>query len=394
MAHFPNSDDVSRHERVEKALQESEERFRLAMEVTSDGLWDWDVEAGTGYFSPGCYRMLGYDPDEFVMTIPVWLDFIHPEDRDRTLKAKTDCIENRTDSFVATFRMKHKSGHCVWVLGRGKVVRRDAGGKAQRMLGTHVDITERKESEQKLQQLNDELEKRVLERTSELEGSLKEMESFCHSVSHELRAPIARIEGFCNLLDECLESDDQKGVRHCAERLGHSSQRIRAVIDALLSMHRLGRADMHIEPVNLSDIASQALDELLNREPTRRLRLSIAPDVIVQGDRRMLGICLQNLLENAVKYTGKTVQPAIEFGVVHSSGDPVYFVRDNGAGFDMAFANRLFQPFSRLHNDAEFTGSGIGLATVQRIVERHCGQIWAEASPGKGATFYFTLGDQ
>lgn len=545
--------DVTDRRRVEEAHQESEERFRLAMEVTSDGLWDWDVEAGTGYFSPGCYRMLGYEPGELAMTIPVWLDFIHPEDRDRTAMAKTDCIENRTDGFEETFRMQHRSGRWVWVLGRGKAVHRGAGGKAQRLLGTHVDITERKAAEDrlaasriryqslfdhsstavwegdfsavrsyleelrgagedfrtyfehhpeavircaglvkildvnleslylfkmrrkadlirsmsgfftedslpvfreallalaegetsfvgempirnhlgeplhihmrlrvipgceqtlsnvhasfidisdrknaelKLQQLNDELEKRVRDRTSELESSIKEMESFCHSVSHELRAPIARVEGFCHLLTESLDHEDPQGIRHCAERLGYSSRRIRAVIDALLSIHRLGRADMKLEAVNLSDLAGQTMDELAERDPSRRPQVVIAPDIVAQGDRRMLGICLQNLLENAVKYTGKTAEPLIEFGTVESFGDTVFFVRDNGAGFDMAFANKLFQPFSRLHNDEEFAGSGIGLATVQRIVGRHCGQIWAEASPGKGATFYFTLGSQ
>ncbi len=553
MATFPTRPGEISGPLVEKALQESEERFRLAMEATCDGLWDWNVEVGAGYFSPGCYRMLGYDPDEFAMTIPAWLDLIHPDDRDSTTMAKSDCIENRTDSFAATFRMRHRSGRWVWVLGRGKAVLRRADGRALRMLGTHMDITERKSAEErlaasqiryqslfehsstavweedfsavksyfdeirgageeirshferspnavircaglvrildvnqesltllkvsgkeeliwnlshyffeesipffreelialaegetafagelpikdhlgathhihmrlrvipgceqtlsnvhvsfvdisdrrqaemKLQQLNDELEKRVAERTSELESSLKEMESFCHSVSHELRAPIARIEGFCRLLEECLNHDDPRGMRHCAERLGYSSRRIRAVIDALLSIHRLGRADMHMETVNLSDMARQTMDVLVGNEPDSPLRAVVAPDVTVQGDRRMLAICLQNLLENAVKYTGKTADPVIEFGVVSTDGEPVYFVRDTGAGFDMAFANKLFQPFSRLHNDDEFTGSGIGLATVQRIVERHGGQVWAEASPGRGATIYFTLGSQ
>ncbi len=221
----------------------------------------------------------------------------------------------------------------------------------------------------------------------------KELESFCYSISHEMRAPIARLEGFSKMLIESDTLSDPDTHVHCVERIEAASRQLRAVIDSLLMMNRLSRAEMTSSPVDLSGMAQQIVDELRREVGLRPMTVTIAPNIVARGDRQMLEICLRNLLENAVKYTSKKPDAAIEFGQMQKAGENVYYVRDNGAGFDMAFANKLFKPFSRLHNDSEFEGSGIGLATVQRIIERHGGSIWAEASPDAGATFWFTLGE-
>lgn len=244
-----------------------------------------------------------------------------------------------------------------------------------------------------LEELNHTLERRVYERTAELERINRELESFCYSISHEMRAPIARLEGFSRAISESVKDSDTAKLLHFAERLGAACHRMRSVIDGLLIMYRLAREEVTKAPVDLSEICRTTVAELLRDAEGRTVTVSIAPNVVVQGDLRMLTLCLQHLLGNAVKYSSKQQEAAIEFGETVAVGERAYFVRDNGVGFDMEFAGRLFLPFSRLHNESEFEGSGIGLPTVQRIIERHGGRIWAEAEPGKGATFFFTIQD-
>lgn len=247
--------------------------------------------------------------------------------------------------------------------------------------------------QKQLEDLNRTLEQRVTERTAELERLNRELESFCYSISHELRAPIARLDGFSAAIAEHTVDGGSPELSHLAERLGAASRKLRSVIDSLLIMYRLSRSEVVREPVDLSEICRQITGELLKDVGDRTVKVIVAPDIVVQGDRRMLGICLQHLLGNALKYSSKTPDAVVEFGVARSNGKKVYYIRDNGAGFDMAFADKLFEPFCRLHKEEEFEGSGIGLPTVQRIIERHGGRIWGESEPGKGATFYFTLRD-
>ena len=244
---------------------------------------------------------------------------------------------------------------------------------------------------QQLEELNLSLEDRVAVRTSELERLNRELESFCYSISHELRAPIARLDGFTAAIAESLADGGSLELPVLAERLGVASRKLRSVIDSLLMMYRLSRAEVVRERIDLSELCREITGEMLKDRGDGAFKVNIAPDVMVHGDRRMLGICLHHLLGNAVKYTSRTNAPAIEFGEARGEGERVYFVRDNGAGFDMAYVDKLFQAFSRLHKEEEFPGTGIGLATVQKIIERHGGMIWAEASPGQGAIFYFTL---
>ncbi len=224
----------------------------------------------------------------------------------------------------------------------------------------------------------------------ELERKNKELEAFSYSVSHDLRAPLRSINGFSQiLLQDYSEKLDERGRTHLA-RVSAAAERMGELIDALLQLSRLGRAELCRSRVNLSVIAQSVLEEFSRNEPDRRVDCRIQDELIVHADSRLMRVALENLLGNAWKFTSKVVAK-IEFGAEQSNGGAVYFVRDNGAGFNMEFATKLFSPFHRLHASADFPGTGIGLATVHRVVDKHGGRIWAESEPSRGATFYFTI---
>jgi PAS domain S-box-containing protein len=242
------------------------------------------------------------------------------------------------------------------------------------------DITARKKVEEELRQ-----------RSSELEASNKELEAFSYSVSHDLRAPLRSMAGFSSaLLEDYADNLDEQGKQYL-KKIQDSSELMGQLMDGLLKLSRVTRKDLSYENVNLSDMAKMVLAELEKSEPKREVQVKIAPDIIVYGDRNLLRLAIENLLSNAWKFSSKVAEPQIEMGMVDHDGKKAYFVRDNGVGFDMIYANKLFQPFQRLHMASDFPGTGIGLATVQRVVRRHGGEIWVDAKVGEGTTFYFTL---
>ena len=228
-------------------------------------------------------------------------------------------------------------------------------------------------------------------RTAELEASNKELEAFSYSVSHDLRAPLRSIAGFSNILLEDYNDELDKEGKSYLKKISDSGELMGQLMDDLLKLSRVTRSDLNYQRVNLTDIAQKVVDDLRSEEPKRKLQVTIAPDLIVFGDRNLLYMVLENLIGNAWKYSGKASEPRIEMGTVEHGGKQAYFVRDNGVGFDMTYADKLFKPFQRLHKATEFAGIGIGLATVQRIIRRHGGDVWAESKVGEGATFYFTL---
>ena len=236
------------------------------------------------------------------------------------------------------------------------------------------------------------LRKEVDKRTTQLQQSNAELESFSYSVSHDLRAPLRSIDGFSQILiEECTSKLDKQDL-DSLKRIREASQRMSALINSLLELSRIGRAELTLETINLTEVADEIIENLRMMHPQRQIDIHIASNIKANCDRNMIMIVFENLLNNAWKYSAKTDNARIEVGCKIIDWQKIYFVRDNGAGFDMHYASKLFGAFQRMHNDKEFEGTGIGLATVQRIIHRHHGRIWAEAAVNKGATFFFTLG--
>ena len=315
-------------------------------------------------------------------------------------KRATSAYDIAQAPFLATYARVAETGlpaaFEAYVGSLGKHFRISAYSPRKGQFATvFMDVTGQKRAEDEVRQLNTELEERVRQRTAQLAAANLELESFSYSVSHDLRAPLRSIDGFSLALledggDRLAESDKEQ-----LARIRAASQRMGQLIDDLLKLARITRAAMERTAVDMSAVATQIAGELQQSAPERQAQWAIEPGLTAAGDVNLLRIALQNLLDNAWKFTGKQAMARIAVGRLASTdcGDTVFFVRDNGAGFDMQYADKLFGAFQRLHAQAEFSGSGIGLATVQRVIRRHGGHIWAESTPGKGAAFYFTLPD-
>jgi signal transduction histidine kinase len=253
------------------------------------------------------------------------------------------------------------------------------------------EVAERTRAEQEVLRLNQELESRVQQRTAQLESANRELEAFCYSVSHDLRAPLRAIDGFSQALIEDFPDSVPEEARRYLGKIRFSAGRMGQLIEDLLNLSKVSRGALERSSVNLSGVAAEVASELQQREPARAVEVSIWEEMVVDGDARLLRVALENLMGNAWKFTARTAKARIEVGALRDGGQATYFVRDNGAGFDMKFVGKLFGAFQRLHQANDYPGTGIGLATVQRIVHRHGGRIWADAQPGKGAVFFFTL---
>jgi PAS domain S-box-containing protein len=276
-------------------------------------------------------------------------------------------------------------GRRIMLLNARQIQR--VSGKEQIILLAIEDITERKRIEEALSVSSTSLQQKA----SELEVANKELESFAYSVSHDLRAPLRTINGFSQALLE--DYDDKLDVqgKDYLRRVRAATQLMAQLIDDLLKLSRVTRMEINAEKVNLTQIAWSVINELQKSQPERLINIKIADGLEDTADSRLMRIVLENLLGNAWKFSGKQSEAIIEFGTTNEGEKKVYFIRDNGAGFDMAYADKLFAPFQRLHTAEEYPGTGIGLATVQRIIQRHGGKVWAEGQVDKGATFYFSL---
>jgi PAS domain S-box-containing protein len=308
------------------------------------------------------------------------------------LRKVLDAVTRFGDAFQ-DFEVEHDFPHVglkVMLLDAHAVT--DDADNTPMVLLAIEDVTERVRAREELQRLNRGLEVRVAERTAQLEEANKEMEAFSYSVSHDLRAPLRALDGFS---DELLRSYSGKVLddrgQHYLRRLRSGTQRMGQLIDDMLLLSRLNRSELMSERVNLSVLAGEVAADLVGGEPGRQVTFEIQPGLFGAGDAALLKVAFENLLGNAWKFTAKTTAAIVVVGRTDTADGPALFVRDNGAWFDMAHADKLFGAFQRLHSEREFPGNGVGLAIVQRVINRHGGRIWAESRPGEGATFYFML---
>jgi len=318
-------------------------------------------------------------------------DFLHPDDRMRARDAIRALLAGDAQEWTDELRLRTLAGEIRWV-GITCRALRDGSGRESGIAGTIDDISARKIAEFSLRNLNQELESRVRSRTAELETAMRELEAFSYSVSHDLRAPLRAIDGFARILAE--EAGPQLEERHRDQlvRIRAGAERMAILIDALIDLASVSRQPLRRQPVDLSRIAEGVIRDLQAESPGRAVAVEITRDMTVIADPVLMHVLLDNLLRNAWKFTSHCEHPRIVFGAAREGDRAVFHVEDNGAGFDMNYAGKLFQPFQRLHAQHEFPGTGIGLATVQRIVARHEGRVWASAEPGKGARFCFMLG--
>lgn len=268
---------------------------------------------------------------------------------------------------------------------------RDATGAVVGAVNMLVDLSERKKAEEAVRRLNEELEARVRERTRQLEQANRELEAFSYSISHDLRAPVRAISGFSQIIEEDYAAQFHPEVARLFKIISSSALRMGELIDDLLAFSRLGAQEPQRAPVNMAMLVQSVIVELSHHQINGRVQISLGELPAVEGDESMLRQVLTNLLANALKFSREAAAPEVLIGARREPGRVVFFVRDNGVGFDIRYASKLFKVFQRLHKPEQFEGTGVGLAIVQRVVQRHGGDVWAESSPGAGATFYFSL---
>lgn len=378
--------DITEQKRTEQALRGSEERFRLIAETIAQVFWIFDCDHQRFvYVSPAYDELWPSDRETLRRDPQAWLAAVHPDD----MAAARTALEAMTQAHKSDleYRIRRTDGAVRHVQHRTFPVRNSKGETwACGMIG---DVTDHRVAQLEVERLNATLARRA----TELEHTNRELEAFSYSVAHDLRNPLRSINGFSAVIAQRFGS--QLGVEGLdfLERIRAAGQRMDELIDALLGLSRVARAELNCHSVNLSALVRLRAGELQRELPGRGADIAIADDILVHADPALLRILVQNLLDNAWKFTRRRERARIEFGTQVRDGERVYFVRDNGIGFDMAHAGMLFRPFSRLHSADDFPGHGVGLATIQRIVQRHGGRIWAEAATDQGATFFFTLGE-
>ncbi|RJP70919.1 MAG: PAS domain S-box protein [Comamonadaceae bacterium] len=378
--------DITALKHAEQALRTSGQLLRQAHELA--GLASWQADVATRRFTTlsGSHEILGLPQADF--SDEELLALTHPDDRPAVMRQWALAVQGK-GVYDIEYRLMF-GGEWRWFTVRAEF-ERDAHGRAVRALGVTRDVTERKRSEVEIQRLNTSLEHRIQERTQALKAAYDELESYSYAVAHDLRSPLRIINGFAQALQEDHPALDANSVAHL-QRIMAASKKMGELIDGLLTLSQFARGELQRKPVNLSAIATRLLEEFAGTEPQRQVGWQVEPGLHAMADPALVEALMQNLLHNAWKYTARTPDAHIRVYAQESGGLTRFCVSDNGAGFDMARAAKLFQPFQRLHMPHEFGGLGIGLATSLRIVQRHSGDLQASAAPGQGATFCFSLG--
>ncbi|MDD5702077.1 MAG: PocR ligand-binding domain-containing protein [Dehalococcoidales bacterium] len=366
---------MAEQKRIETVLKESQQDLKHAQEVSHTGNWRLDLQNNVLLWSDETYRIFGI-PEGTPMSYEIFLSYIHPDDRQYVDRQWSAALKG--DPYDIEHRIL--VGTCVkWVHERA-VLEFDQQGNLISGFGTVQDITDRKQAEESLKSY-----------AAELETANRELEAFSYSVSHDLRQPLRALDGFSQIvIEEYADKLDERGKDYLA-RVRKASQHMSRIIDDLINLSRVTRAEMRQEEVDLSEIAGAIVDNLKTGQPDRPVEIVIQDNIKVWGDRQLLTLALTNLLNNSFKFTLRKPLARIEFGAVSKNTETVYYVKDNGVGFDALYIDKLFRPFQRLHTSGEYPGDGIGLATVDRIIRRHGGRIWAESELDKGAAFFFTL---
>jgi PAS domain S-box-containing protein len=408
--------EIELRKRTEELLRETSDYLNSLIDYANAPIITWDVQHKITRFNHAFEGLTGYSVSEMVgKELPI---LFSKDSRDESLRKIAQTSSGELWKAVE-IPIQRKDGEIRVALWNSANIFDKEGKEIVATIAQGQDITERKRVEKEFIGLNTELERTVSERTRELRDSQlallnlvddlnqtsrglafandaldavnKELAAFSYSVSHDLRAPLRSIDGFSNaLLEDCEDKLDDDGKKYL-ERIRWATQNMGRLIDDMLNLSRVTQSEFRQEQVDLSKMVHEIIDTNQQKNPLNGMTVNIQEDIIVQGDQRLMHIAMTNLLDNAWKFTGKQEHPQVEFGAIVKDGERIIFVRDNGVGFDMNYAGKLFGAFQRLHRSDEFPGTGIGLATVRRVMNRHGGQAWAESEVGKGATFFFTL---
>lgn len=383
--------NLTERRHTEMLLRQSEERLRLSTELANVAVWEYDFVKNTMLRSKNHDKLYGLELQEN-WEFETFLKATHPDDQEYSNSTiKKSAAAGGPDNYQFDFRVIYPDKSVHWLGVTGQIANRDAEGVAKIARGTLIDITDRKLIQEELRLHKERLEELVQQRTAQLEAANKELEAFSYSVSHDLRAPLRHVSGYVELLGKHFQTDLSEKGRHYLEVIVDSVRQMGTLIDELLQFSRTGRIEMHRSDENMNVIVQESVQYLQQESSKRKIDWIIGTMPSVFCDSAMIKLVWMNLLSNAVKFTCTRDSAKIEIGVQEEIKELVFFVRDNGVGFDMQYAQKLFGVFQRLHSMEEFEGTGIGLANVRRIISRHGGRTWAEAETDKGATFYFTL---
>jgi len=420
--------DMTSLKNVKSALRESEENFSRFSLLTNDGTWDWDLKTDVVHFDPLFYTMAGYEIDDFPHLLEEFRKRVHPDDVELVFSNAEDHLSGKIERFSVEFRFLRKDGSWLWVMGRGKVVEQDQDGNPLRFVGTHTDISAQKAVEEKLSQYQLQLEDIVKDRTqrlnerileverlnaaltnilddyqtaneklSSMSASLtdtyQELESFTYSVSNDLRVPLNKVkESAQTLLKKYPSKIDQKALEYI-ESVNDNALLMDVLIENLTELSLLGRQELNPISIDIFALVEDIINTYSDQIKKRKIKIDIKDLPPCCADENLLKITLHNLISNAIKFTNKQKKPEITIGYQPDQTDDrvIYFVKDNGVGFNIEDTEKVFDTFQRLHSQDEFPGSGIGLALAKKIINRHGGKIWVETAEKDGATFYFDL---
>lgn len=380
--------DVTPYIEAQEALQEERQRLAWVLEATRPGIWEANLHTGELRVNERWAEMLGHTLQELEpIEYATWRSRVHPEDQIRANALREKHLSGELPFYDCDLRLRHKDGHWVWINTQGRVHQRDAQGRPIFMSGIHLDISDRVAAQEEVLALNASLEQRVSERTAALERSLRDMEAISYSIAHDLRAPLRSVNGFSSLIAEETDPPLSPAVSDMFARINNASRKMGQMLTDMLELLRVVRVELAAVPIDLESLARAVAQELAHEAPEAEVVIGPLPTVL--GDATLLRQMLHNLMENSLKYAGHRTPPRL--ALCFDEGLGAFCLRDNGMGFDMAHAAKLFGLFQRLHAGTNVPGTGVGLAIVSRIVERHGGRIWAEAQPDVGATFWWTL---